>query len=82
MLSLTAPVPAGAGGSATSFELRDVDLVIDVGFRSRVQMEHVTRSSALMDHMEAPLIGPDTLMKVGELGGNQLGFAKKHPEFG
>jgi hypothetical protein len=69
MLLPTAPVPAGAGRSATSPEFPDADLMIDVGFRSRVRMEHVTRFSALMRHMEALLIGPDILMTVGDLGG-------------
>jgi len=73
----TALVPVGAGSSTTSVEFPGAVLLIDVASRSRVQMEHATRSMEAMDHTEAPLIGPDTLMKVGELGGKKLRLVEK-----
>jgi hypothetical protein len=65
----TVLVSAGAESPTTSAEFPGVVLLIDAASRRRVQMEHATRSTALMDHTAAPLIGPDTLMRVGELGG-------------
>ena len=65
----TALVPAAAESPTTSADFLGAVLLTDAASRSRVQMEHATRYTALMDHMAAPHIGPDTPMRVGELGG-------------
>jgi len=53
------------------FTFTSVSAAIYAGSQSDARMEHVTRSTALMDRMEDQLTGPDILMKDGDLGGEE-----------